>query len=285
MNRYRKIRTAWRRLWAELRLDEVGVYSAQAAFYTLGSLIPLFALALGVAGILFPSVILSAAEGAEGVLPRELWESIHRLAARTFTRRSLLTLISVGAAVTLWSAARGMRVLFRATERLSGAADSSYANAVFRGVCATLLLIVSLGGLLFLRRFRGKIPFFLASAPILWVLCICLYRIFLPNRTSRTLWRAGLCSVGWEGLSLAFSLYLKWAPEASRLYGSLGAVFFGMIVIRAYLWLFLFFALPVTGSDCERGERHRAAPAWPRRYRKGAGEGRRSRSPWPPWRS
>lgn len=285
MERYRAIREGWRRLKTALRLDAIGVYSAEAAFYTVGSIVPLLALALGVAGILFPSAILGALGEAEAFLPRELWESIRRIAARTFTRRSLLTLISVGAAVTLWSAARGMRVLFRATERLSGIADSSYANAVFKGGFATLVLILFLGGLLFLRRFRGKIPFFLASALILWVLCVCLYRIFLPGTAKRLLVRSLLCVTGWEGLSLAFSLYLKWAPEASHLYGSLGAVFFGMIVIRAYLWLFLLFALPIKGSGDGRGGRQAAAPAWRDRYRKEASGGRQSKSPWPPWRS
>ena len=230
-----------------LRLSELNRYSAEAAFYMIRSVIPLLALALVTVGRSFPLEQWPKGSDLLALLPEEVWAAVGGAAARFFRGPSFAAFLSIGAALTLWSAATGMRALCRATVRLTGGGDLSYTVAVFRGLAGAALFSLTLGILLVLAQILDGIAAFLLSFLLLLLFCICLTRIFLRDgEKKRRLWmQAGFTAGAWEFFSLLFGTYLRTAPRASYLYGGVGAILLFMIYLRACLWIYL---LPFTLS-------------------------------------
>ena len=230
-----------KRVARRLQLSEVNRSSAEAAFYMIGSTVPLLALSLVIGGRFFPLEKWLSELPFTALLPDALWDGIARIAYRLRGGSSFAAILSLGAVLTLWSAASGMRALCRATVRLSCGTEIAYTIAVFRGLAAALLVPVMLGIALGWFKILGKIGGFLLLFPTLLIFCICLIRIFLkkPIPWRILLGRAALAAVAWEIFSLGFRIYLSLVPRTSYLYGGIGAVLLFLIYLRACLWIFL----------------------------------------------
>ena len=265
-----------------LEIAEINRSSAEAAYYMIGSTIPLLALSLAIAGRLLPIEKWIAELPLAAVLPASVWDAVRKVADRLIGGSAFPALLSVGALLTLWSAASGMRALCRTTVRLSGGTEISYATAVFRGSIAALLVPPMLGISLLWFYILVKIGGFLLLFPTLLLFCICLTQIFLRQSTPRRLLvvRASFVAGAWELLSLVFRIYLVFVPRTSYIYGGIGAVLLFLLYLRACLWIFLVsFTLLQAPSTPPQ-----ALGAFPRLSRKGAIGTWRNKGSSPPWR-
>lgn len=214
-------------------LRQLNRYSAEAAYYTVRSAIPLAAMAVAAAGRLLPLELWTS------TLPEAVGDALRHAVERLTRGPSYAVFLSLSALVTLWSAAAGMRALCRACLRLMGEPEPSYANAVLRGFLGAILFSAAFAPILIVFYRFGRVSGSIVALPASLVFCACLTKIFSPR--APICWpRAALTAIGWWSVTALYAWYLATAPQASRLYGSIGALLLFMVYVRACLWLYLF---------------------------------------------
>lgn len=229
------------------RAAAVAFYFSFAFFPLLLFLISLIGLVLGNASDLLAEFFLYLGK----IMPPSAFELAQATIAEVIVGSSPTTL-TIGLAITLWSASAGLdnlRVALNGVYNLkeSRARWKTLLLAPLITVCVCLLISIALGSIFYSSRLAswispGTAPYLVA--PLSWLIVVLamllafffLYSI-LPDHKERV-WRwitpgsiVGVCL--WLIVSIIFQIYLSFFDTYSGTYGSLGA----MIILM--LWLYL----------------------------------------------
>jgi len=249
---------------AILRRDQITVYAAQASFFLLLASVPFLMLLMGVSRFFFRSAGTEILSLVEGVLPDPLKEAFSALAAQ-LTDTGSVSLLSFSAVTALWSASRGMAALERG---LSGVYGVNVSRGFFRdslrSLVYTAVLIFLIFASLTLLVFGGQIADGLMSLfpalerPVTAILGARGIFVFfgltgffaLEHRTvlrhDPILPGAALSAAGWMLFSFFYSLYVRFLPRASYLYGGLAILTVWM------LWLYFCMIIFLSGAEVNK---------------------------------
>ena len=244
----------WYNRFRQVQEMEISVHASHACYFMVLSLFPALTLVLG----LLRYTALDAfdlMELARGYLPDALEPYIWGLISGTYENTSRMV-VSISAAVTLWSASKGIYGLMNGLngvygrEECRGWLQTRLMCAVYT-VLFVLVLILTLVLSVFgstisqwLRTAEGSrffrwteildLRFFLLVA--VQTLLFCAIFMYLPedgNGFRESLPGALFGSLGWTAFSGLFSLYVENFGRNTNLYGSV----YGLVL--AMLWLYM----------------------------------------------
>jgi membrane protein len=244
------------RVFTSLSEDNLSIVSAGVAFFGLLAIFPAMGIFVTAYGLLTdPAGVESQIEPLAGFIPREgydiLANQLHTVAAQKPASLSIGLIFSL--ALTLWSAAAGMKALLSA---LNIAYDEEEKRGFF-ALNATALLFTA-GALLVVGASLfaiAAIPAFAAIVPlpplleelVLWTRWVAmgilaifglaiLYRYGPARRPAKWRWvmpGAVLATVLWIVISVGFSIYVTNFGSYEKTFGSLGAV------VVLLMWFYL----------------------------------------------
>lgn len=242
--------------------DRVTVYAAQASFFVIISTMPLLSLMISAVSLLIPTDVQSIINSYE--FSDELLVIIGSL-LEDLQSAPKVSLLSLPAMATLWSASRGFNAIQTGLETVydSEAAHGFFFH-VFKSILTTIAFIVLILLCVVLMLFgdyigerlklmkvtdlilRWRTPF------ILVFLCIAFTAIYASaakrshSVKSTILYHlpgAILASCGWVLFSKVYSMYIKFFPRASYIYGSLAAICLMM------LWFYFCMIILLLGAE------------------------------------
>lgn len=247
--------------------DNIGEYSAQAAFFMTISFIPLIMLTISIIRFL-PITEAELLAQAVAIFPDGAKDFVS-LFLREAYGKSDAAVISITAVSTLWAASIGVFSINKGLNRIYCADETrSYLFVRISSMVYTLLLLVLLSlnltvfvfGEAITKSVGKHIPEIIKAALIIMgvrkivgiaVLAsffVLLYT-FVPNRRTRVVLQvpgAVLSAVGWVIFSSIFSYYYENISNYSYLYGSLSTVVFFM------LWMFFCMYILFIGAELNK---------------------------------
>lgn len=255
--------------------DRISVYAAQASFFIIISAIPFIMLLISLIQYVIPVDVIDIILDIESFLPDSFQGFIGDIIDELFSRQAI-TLISVTAITTLWSASRGVTAVERGIKNVykvegSGNFFTGILRSFFYTVAFILILMISLIVLVFGRQISYVLSEkYIAVSTILDLLVRCRIIIFLVILTLffsllyNALARSGITtknpsmryrdqipgaftvSLAWLLYSFFYSLYIKYFPSASYIYGSLAAV------VLLMLWLYFCMMILLIGAEINK---------------------------------
>ena len=243
-----------------MNADRINVYSAQAAYYLLMSVIPMLMIMLSLLKFT-PLSQEMIDEALREVLAPEAFSSVQVVVANVYN--GSFTLISFVAVPMIWVAGQGMMGLSNGLNSIYRLRENrNFFLLRLRSSLYMLLLvaavILALGVLVLGVRFQNfvltvfpvlkgfsRISTFLAVPLVLVVMTLifnALY-VFLPNRKRRfrsQTYGAIFTTISWLVFSYFFSVYLRYAKNLSIIYGGLLTIMVAMIWLYWCLYLFFF---------------------------------------------
>lgn len=245
--------------------DKITVYAAQASFFVIISAIPFISLLVSVIGLLIPADIQSLLSGF--VIPDSL-VSVLGTTLDNIQSAPNVSLLSISAVTTLWSASRGTAAIRRGLETVYHARSSrGYVIRRLWSLAGTLLFIAMIIAVIVVLLFGNFIidliglshipdSIMLLRFPIALVLMCALFCVMYSTTAKRgRLVRADILvhlpgavfsSVGWSLFSLFYSLYITYFPNASYIYGGLAAVCLIM------LWIYFCMIILLLGAEINK---------------------------------
>ncbi len=239
-------------IWRVIREDQVTVYAAQASFFVITSAVPFLSLLFALTG---------------AFLPGSQWSE--KLAQRLPTVMEELrnpphvSLLSLSAVTTLWTASRGIAAIRGGIERVyhAGMPDGFFRRRI-RSILSTvffiLMLVATVALLLFGDFLSQSVGPWLSegiltlrmplSVALMTVIFTAVYvsvskRSDLVSHRIAAHWPGGiLAALGWVLFSRIYSVYIEHFPRATSVYGSLTAICLIM------LWLYSCMILMLLGA-------------------------------------
>ncbi len=245
--------------------DNIGAFSAMAAFFLFVSLFPFIMLLLALLQF-FPFDMEDLIEAVSVVLPDGLEGFIVPTISEIY-QKGTPALISLTAITAVWSASTGVNAILRGLTRIADSENGVWLlvrlKSVFYMILMLLTIILSLGLFVFGNLIINQAARFMPHLQILsllasgfrWLCGVCLLAflfdlvyLFAPKRKSRFLSElpgAVLAAAGWAGFSFLYSFYINNITNFS-VYGSLTlAVFF-------LLWMYVCFYILFLGAEFNR---------------------------------
>lgn len=239
--------------------DHVGAYASQGAFFMILSFIPLMMLILYMVRFtpLTEDVISSA---ILTIIPTEFSPTVSTIIHQVFLRNAAILPMSIF--LLLWSAGKAILSLMYGLDTICRVKRRrNYFVNRFLAMIYTLLfvmvLIIALILMIFGRSLQKIVEKYVPHAAqytnlilnartVFVLLVLMLFFLFMycviPNRRTSILIQipgAILATAGWELLSIGFSLYLKYAPNAAWMYGNMTTIILLMIWIYFCIYSFL----------------------------------------------
>ena len=232
----------------------ISVNAASACFFMVLAFFPLLVLLLGI--IRYAGYSAEAlTELLEGVIPAALLPGAKKLIYNTYHATSG-TVLSLSALTALWSAGRGIHGVINGLNSVYGVEENrSYLRTRAMSVIYTFAFLIVLLLTLVLHVFGKGVFRWLSTLDIPlfslvgWViqqrfflllllqsLLFTAMYMFLPNRKNKfmeSLPGALLSAIGWQVVSLVFSVYVENFNAYANIYGSVYAV------ALCLLWLYL----------------------------------------------
>lgn len=216
--------------------DEMGVYGAQASFFTILAAFPFFMLLLALIDLIPLVHVSDLLSFLVDIIPDHLDPLV--ISVLTNIRSdSPGAILSVSAVLSIWSASKGMLSIERGLNRAYGVqVERNY--FLRRLICSgytflfTVMCAVSL-----LFRF---------SSFLILILLILTFYVALPHKKQspvRQFPGALFATLGWGICSTAFSVYFDYWGRFTVTYGSLTAVVFLM------LWLYFCICILFIGAE------------------------------------
>lgn len=259
--------------------DRVTVYSAQASFFTVISVVPFLMLFLSLARLIFPEVV----DGVFTAIENELPEKFSTLLSTVYTEivaRGSVSIVSITALAMLWTSSRGVAAMTRGVAEVYRTREhTTFITETILSFIYTVLMIISVIAALTVLvfgasirdlavarfpnsagLFDGIIRFRMVAFFILMVIVFSLIytevsrrgkrkggdRSYIPTGFKAQLPGAGVAAVGWMLYSFVFSLYITYFPTASYIYGSLAAVILFMF------WLYFCMIIFLVGAEINK---------------------------------
>ncbi len=243
--------------------DNVGAYSAQAAFFLLTSIFPFLMLFLSLLQF-FPFGMEDLIAAAVNYLPGAIEGFIVSVITEIYDKGTP-ALISVAVITTLWSASTGVNAVVRGLSRIFDANKTETwlklrLESILYMLGLIIVIILSLGLSVFGSSFVERIlEFFprlqnlsflsqgvrLVCSISLLTLIFDLVYLLAPLRKSNFIAQlpgALVSAVGWVGFSFLYSFYVDNLANFS-VYGSLAAVVLFM------LWMYVCFYILFIGAE------------------------------------
>lgn len=243
-------------LLATVNSHHTGAYAAQAAYFFVLSLIPIFLLLLTMVQFT-PVTMDDVLQAVLQVFPASVSPLIRSIVFQVYTKSE--GVIPVTIIVALWSAGKGVLSVTSGLNCIySNTETRNYLYLRFRASLYTVVFLIAIVFSLILSVFGNSISAFLYEhVPILSKVVAYILRIrtvvtffvltvfwdlvykFLPNRKNRAkttlrkqLPGAVFTACGWLLLSFVFSIYLDIFTGFSSMYGSMTTI------ILILLWLY-----------------------------------------------
>lgn len=252
------------KVWREINDDNIYGSSAQLAYYFLLALFPMLIFLTSLVGFL-PEAQQSILHAMAKAVPAQAMQIVNDTLHDISSKRSG-GILSFGILATLWAASGGVEALIGT---LNVAYDVKEGRSFWKvrliAIGLTILLSLLIVGGTILIMFGDKFSLWLAqflgmsrAVSLLWgavdyllglaLLFIGIEVLYYFSPNIKLEWKfitpGGLFAVlGLIASSLAFSLYLRFAPSYSATYGSLGAV------IILMLWLYLMGMVLLIGGE------------------------------------
>lgn len=237
---------------------EVVTYASGAAFFLFLSIIPIIMMACR----LFPSYVINPENMvniSQAVMPERVYGFLADIVGTYHGNE--VTLLSVSAAVALWSSSKGMLALIRGLNHIYEVEESRHyillrLRAAFYTIFLLIAIVLSIGILVFgntiaewliadkggmsaVWQAAGWLRHIVVAAMISVVFCT-MYSI-LPNK--RLAWKehypgAVFTSVFWTLYSFGFSIYID-CFDGFSMYGSLTTII--IVMIWLYFCMYIFF--------------------------------------------
>lgn len=242
--------------------DKITVYAGQASFFTLIAVVPFLSLIISVLSIFLP-------EDAETLFynytaSEELLQFAGSLIDDLHSTPKI-SLLSFSAITALWITSRGMSAIRRGIETIySTKAPDNFIYHCFKSLINTLMYVILIIGAIVLLLFgdfiSAQFQFINVTEilmqwrlPLLVILMIIAFTIMYASTVQRNrsflktilphLPGAILAAIGWILFSYAYAFYIRYFPNASYIYGSLGAICLIM------LWLYSCMIILLLGAE------------------------------------
>lgn len=243
-----------RKIQGKVMKSHLGAYAAQSAFFFVLSLIP-FILLLMTMIQFTPITRTNIKDAIEQVLPQSIIPFIMSIVNEVYNQSKAI--IPVTLLVALWSAGRGVLAVTSGLNCIYESKETrNYFYLRLRSSVYTVLFLLVIILCLLLAVFGNRISVFvqfhvpvlikamdflirirtMLMTGVMVVFCLLLYR-FLPDMKKKTKWKhqipgAVFAAIGWQVLSLVFSVYLDIFQGFSTMYGSLTTI------VLVMLWLY-----------------------------------------------
>ena len=267
MGKWKKIRTQILRIIVTVTSHHTGAYAAQAAYFFVLSLIPIFLLLLTMVQFT-PVTMNDVMEAVLQVFPESVAPLIRSIVIQGYTQSG--TVIPVTIIVALWSAGKGVLSVTSGLNCIYAKTETrNYFYLRIRASFYTVLFLLAIMLSLILSVFGNSISVMLyeyvpflskvvdfiirirtfVTLVVLTVFWDLVYK-FLPNRKNRaktTLRRqlpgAVFTACGWLLVSFIFSVYLDIFTGFTNMYGSLTTI------ILILLWLYVCMYIILLGGE------------------------------------
>lgn len=247
--------------------DKVTVYAAQACYFVIVSAIPFMCLLISIASYLIPADIYQVFESYD--MPAEIEHVVRAVLQQLFATQKV-SLLSLSAIVAIWTASRGCDAMRAGIENVYEVPVSKkFVKQQALSVVNTFILILIIMANIVFVLFGDLIARALhltavyewilsfGSVILLVVMCWVFGVIYsstakhsknekIRSSTKHHLPGAVFATLGWMLFSYFYSLYIKFFPSASAIYGSLTAVCLIM------LWLYVCIIILLLGAEINK---------------------------------
>lgn len=251
-------------LFLRMAEDEVMMYSAQASFYIIISAIPFVMLLLSLIRFWIPLTAEDLIAAAQAVFPVGVWEYIADFVEELFQKPSI-SLVSVTAVTTIWTASRGFAAAERGIRRVYRVPKKGLLSSIGFSMLYTIALTAVLLITLIMLVFGKSIYLFLRDhyhlfavifqktswlRPMGYFVGACLlfalvYKAFAGWKTKYKTHIPGavFATAGWMVFSHLYSIYIENFANYSYIYGSLTAL------VLMMLWLYSCMIILLLGAE------------------------------------
>ena len=259
--------------------DRITLYAAQASFYVMISAVPFISLLIAIVSFFIPADYSALLEGYTfpvqlKVVLGSLFDELQHVPT--------VSLLSVSAVTTLWSASRGMAAIRTGVEGVYHAQSAHrYLLNRIKSLVSTIAFMAQIVLAVALLLFGDFVIGLIGNSRIVHlltqlkgqflVLCMCVVFLAIYASIARRsdcvkrgilshLPGAVFAAVGWIVFSFFYALYIEYFPNASYIYGGLGAICLMM------LWLYFCMIILLFGAEINkvyfawRGNREHMAP-------------------------
>lgn len=242
--------------------SHVGAYAAQSAFFFVLSLIPIILLLMTMVQYT-PLTKGDVMKAVTEVFPKTVTPFLISIINEVYSQSKAI--IPVTILVALWSAGRGVLAITSGLNCIYQSKETrNYVYLRLRSSVYTLLFLLVIISCLLLAVFGNRISIFVEmNVPVLqkaveflirirtfltvgvmMLFCMLLYR-FLPDVKIKTKWKHQIpgsvfSAIGWQIISLIFSVYLDIFEGFSTMYGSLTTIVLIMLWLYFCMYMILF---------------------------------------------
>ena len=262
------VRRAYRIIWKivnKLTVDNITLYSAQSAYFTVVSMIPFAIVLVPLLTAFIPDDTIRVLNDVILMLPGDLGAYADEVLSTLF-RMPDASVISVYVLISLWAASKsimslqnGLHGIYRIKETenyfIRRLRCMMYTTVFLLAIALALILLVM--GNQFQRLLLDQFSILARVAKLILAFrTIIIFVIFILAFTfayqyltgsNCTFWDAFpgvlLTTIGWMVFSWIYSLYITYLTRYITLYGSLGAL------ILLFLWLYICFLIFMIGAE------------------------------------
>ena len=256
--------------------DRLAVFAAQTAFYISISAVPFIMLLLSVSRLVAPDFVSDVTALIRSVIPENSREFFDFISSE-ITLKAEIPLISTAAVTTLWSASKGVGAVMRGVSEVYGTRmQGTFFYNIFRSLIYTAIFIAIIlltlsflvfGGLSSFVRELDALESIFKFKTVLFFILLTVYfsalyyvaskgSLFMPflkssSKSAPKKYKdqfpgAILSAACWILFSYFYSLYIKFFPRFSYIYGSLTAVVFLM------LWMYFCIYILLIGAEINK---------------------------------
>lgn len=242
--------------------DNVMVYAAQAAYYLVVSSIPFIIILLSVSQYFIPLDKTELLKAMPAIMSPSLRAFFGEIIDEIFSK-PMISIISLSAVTTLWSASRGLaamergvKVVYRIPKRKFFVLDAAF--SLLYTVSFVIMLLLSLGVLVFEKTIiyllESRITWFsininMVQYALFFLIIFVFFTLIYAGFSSRKIPiryhmpGALFTGAGWILFSYIFSVYINNFSNYSRIYGSLTAI------VLLMLWLYSCMTILLYGAE------------------------------------
>ena len=248
-----------------LTADNITLYSAQTAYFTVVSMIPFAIVLMPLMAILIPDNAAEVLDSIILMLPGTLGEIADDV-LKTLFRMPDASVISLYVLVSLWAASKGIMSLQNGLHGIYHIKETdNYFVRRFRCMLYTLIFLIAIVLALLLlvmgnqfdRLLLDNFSFLAKLAKVILAFrTLITITIFILAFTAGYKYLTGshctftdalpgviLTTIGWMAFSWIYSLYITYLSRYITLYGSLGAL------ILLFLWLYFCILILMIGAE------------------------------------
>lgn len=248
--------------------DRISVFSAQASFFIIVSVVPFAAMILSVIGVIMPVFADNFSELIINFVPSTL-SGAAEVILKEIEEKSGFHLISISAVTSVWASYKGINGVCTGTEEVFGHRDTSpfitrffkilWRSFIFSCIIIFSLMLFSIGKWIDLYWANSDtapafaLKLFVGLRFLLFFVFLTLFFVLFYSAVSgdkkrpfRHIFGSVFASCGWIIFSSLYSLYVSFSSKGSYLYASFGAIVFFM------LWIYFCITIVLIGAEINK---------------------------------